>query len=968
MADSSQLFKDDEKERGGQPDSSDEAWNNIASRLEPDKAAMEQGAYNGAARDIAEREGLFNPGGDTGSEGSKGAVGKGALAAAEGAAAGAGAGSNLFNPVDKVPGAAGAALKGLRYITQHKKGAAIGGGGLTGVIGLILILSLGLAGLKIESIVSNLESHFFSTSNNAVENETNNAFKEYLAKYVGPAMRKCKVARIDRSCNVNGISGTNPVSNLYKSWSQAKLEDTMAEKYGIELAYNSNENGGTWHLLTPGDDSTAAGADNIISDGNDAIPDDSTGGKLDTVMTKRSDVRQAVNGALENETGWKKIMMRYKVGKLLEEKYGIKRCIVYCGKQDAFADAKTQKKYAAKAFLVERVITPRSAALGAVIGCLLSTTQCNGNAPPTCAESTCDEEANAPETEASAAVEQAVGEASGGFGSETGTKLMQTISDSRAAGGFQNYLINQAVIKIFGDEAGENAVPIAGQIALAYKVAQFVGEAGKASSKLKYFSYIANAGAAVSLYEMYSSYADEIHTGHADATEVGSFNDSLGPGNQCDASSGETCPTNPDGTPAPVDGTGGAESTPLYGALIDGNTAAAPSSASTSLLNDILPAAAYADPTSSSSTAYKCNGGSSVPADSLVCPEEALGQSNSYVDGLSSSLNKSGLSTVASAVTGIPFLGDIISGISGATGYLVSGLFGLIPGVSGLEHAVSSQLGNLFDFLINKIVPSPFSPDESGGRTFDMMAAGADVAGNDYAHTGLGGQMLTPAQVATIDNQQSSEDKAAFDQQPLFARMFSTDNPDSLVSRMALDMPSSSSDAMSSFASYLSNPLGTISHSFASLLSGKSDAAAPLATDPFGVTQYGYPSVPDDPETYYQQNCTDGTATQTWDNTAATTTDSNGQPLNTTPDPCLLIQAMVGSAGAEYNTSLLSPDEQTELNSPSPSSADSSGSSSFESSLQTSTDSVAQASKSAVLSTAQITATIDTMFKNGLTK
>ena len=44
----------------------------------------------------------------------------------------------------------------------------------------------------------------------------------------------------------------------------------------------------------------------------------------------------------------KMLLMRFKVGRLLEEKYGIKRCIVFCGIRDAFADAKSNAKYAFK--------------------------------------------------------------------------------------------------------------------------------------------------------------------------------------------------------------------------------------------------------------------------------------------------------------------------------------------------------------------------------------------------------------------------------------------------------------------------------------------------------------------------------------------------------------------------------------------------------------------------------------------
>src|SRR5213079_3294568 len=102
---------------------------------------------------------------------------------------------------------------------------------------------------------------------------------------------------------------------------------------------------------------------------------------------------------------------------------------------------------------------------------------------------------------------------------------------------------------------------------------------------------------------------------------------------------------------------------------------------------------------------------------------------------------------------------------------------------------VTGAIQPFFQQLLNSVVPNPFGTNMSGGRTFDMMAAGSDVSGNDYAHTGLGGRQLNDQQVAETINQQQEQAKQGFDRQSLFARMFSTDSQYSLVSKLALAMP-----------------------------------------------------------------------------------------------------------------------------------------------------------------------------------
>lgn len=763
-----------------------------------------------------------------------------------------------------------------------------------------MALFLLLIPLKIENMVSNLEHHFFSTSENAVQKETEKGLEGYITKRVIPGYRRCGDT-ISKGCSALVVSGSNnPVTNLYNSWSNARLENKLATQYGIEFKYDRT--GKTWRLKAPG---TGADGDNIKSDGSG----------LDGEFRRadRTAMRSAIGDAMQNETRWKKVMYRYKVGRLLEEKYGIKRCIIFCGTRDTLAGKIDAQKTAAKLYLVQRVISPRTESLGIVLECMLTSCNASDVQPTTAQDGTTGELSGAPENaETDAAVRTKLEELAQKYGSSaTADELLsslKTIQDK----GYQRYLLEIILEKVgLSELSGQiaDATPIVGWVNKASSLITFFNKAGPTIKKL---AYITNASAAVSLYMEYRTYADEIHTGHVNATEVGSFVSSLGPGN-----------SGPPNDPI-VGGTASAEATPLYQNLMGSS-----SGSQTASINSLLPAKAYAAASSSAASNYVCSGGGSVPSGKQVCPEEVLGGGNDFLNSVHTALNTQPLSyitKVASAWSGT--VGIVFHALGGVFSSIVS----IIPGLSGIISSVSSFISTIaqpfFQFMTNQLIPSPFGSNMSGGRTFDMMAAGADASGNDYAHTGLGGKQLTPQQTADIINQQQNNDQQSFSHQSLFARMFSTDSQYSLVSKVAMDAPlSAQASAQGGFASLL-NPLSVVSHSFGSIFSGKASAGASAQPDSFGVTQSGYTDADiaaiGDPETYWNQHCSDNASNgymnnNSWNEAAAAydtnnPDDPSGMPVNTTTDPCLLIKGTVGSTGAVYDCSLLTTDEQTDAN------------------------------------------------------
>jgi murein DD-endopeptidase MepM/ murein hydrolase activator NlpD len=791
------------------------------------------------------------------------------------------AGGFSFNPKDSAR--QGGVNSALKLAAKHKKGIGIGAGIGGGLAGIALMLFFLLIPLKIEHIVNNLESHFFSSSNSAIGQETQNMFERYMVRNVLPSYKNCGTT-IDKNCAAR-VVGNGPVSHLYRTWANARIENKLATNYGIEFKYRAASK--TWYLKAPG--SNAAG-DNIGPDG--------TGLGSDFQRSDRAGMRAAINDALQNETRWKNVVVRYKVGRLLEEKYGIKRCIMFCGTRDQLAGKVDSQKKSAQLYIVQRVITPRTASLGIVLECMLNNCDPTQTQPTAAQDGTTGELNGSPENpETDTAVREADQQIAKTFVSQSAEGLLSDYTDISEKG-FQKYLLEKVLTKVgLGGVATQaaDAVPIVGWVLAASHVISFANHAGPAVQKL---GYIVNSGADAQTFQLYNTYASEIHTGHVNATEVGSMTNSLGPGNR--------------GTPSDpqVGGTAGAESTPLYQNLIDGKS---PSPATT--FNQLLPAKAYAASSgNSSSSTYKCNDNKPVPSGKLVCPDEVLGQSNGSLDTVHQFLN-------LPVIGQVTYVANQVSGIAGAIGNILGNIITSIPGLGSAIQSVSGFIGGVlqpfFTAVINVLIPNAFSTVMSGGRVFDIMAGGADVAGNTFAQVGIGGQALTPQQAADIINQQQTEARQTFTRQSFFARMFNTDSQYSLVSKVAINIPFGlQADAQSGLANLL-NPLGAFSHGFGSILSGKANAAVAALPDPFGVTQYGYPvgTIPGDPETYWDQHCSDNASNaylkdNSWNEAASHTTDpSTGMPENKTTNPCLLIKASVGAAGGLFDTTLLTQDD-----------------------------------------------------------
>lgn len=858
---------------------------------------FKQPSYNPAAADIGKQEGIA-PLSNEHEDAKAKAETPESLKAAEAGAVADQVGALGFTGDTEAAAAPQNSLQRVKAsLAEHRKGILAGGGAAGGAAAIIIVVLLALIPLKVEHIVDNLTSKFFGSSQNAVGGETNSLLENYVVTRVLPGYKSCGTT-IDKGCSALSY-GSNPVSSLYKSWSNARLENTLAENYGIEFKYDSAAK--AWYLKAPG---TSGEGDNIGSDGQ--------GLEADFNRADRATMRGAIGDAMENESKWTEVMYRYKVGRLLEEKFGIKRCIIFCGTQDALKDFTNEKKNAAQIFLAQRVLTPRTATLGIVMQCLLDPNCDPEKTEPTQPEEGSTAELNdAPENlETDGAIRTNLTSLAETYGITDDATVLGMIDDYNtiAEKGYSTYVINQVLEKIGLQDLSDNvsnSIPVIGWVNTA---SQLITKAKNGGPSLIKLSYITNSTAAISLFMMYRSYADEIHTGNVDATEVGSFTDSLGPGD------------NGASTDPEVGGTAGAEGTPLYASLIDGDTTT-PTTTASSIISSLLSPKAYAatvgaTTSTSASDTYLCNNGS--PPAGTLCPEEVLGGGgNAEATNVSNLLNAPGINIITDAASA---LSSVFGKVFSTFGSFISDIFGPL-GLNSLTSAISGAISPVFKAITNDLIPNPFGSNMSGGRTFDMMAGGADVAGNTYAQNGIGGQKLTPQQSATITNEQESAARLSFQQEPFFARIFSTSSQYSLVSQLAMDIPVGNASTLlqGTFGNLFSNPFGKLLNGFGSIFSHKVSAATPATADPFGIPQYGYTQADLDaignPETYWDQHdC--GDTSQNGPNyqwnaaAAAAAPDPNtGTPVNTTTDPCLLIEAAVGSAGGLFDSSNLTPDD-----------------------------------------------------------
>lgn len=777
----------------------------------------------------------------------------------------------------------------------------------TGAIMALIIGLISLIPLKIENMVQNLQDKFFSAPQQAVESASRKIAQNYIIKYVIPDYKSCGTT-LDRRCKVR-VSATqgNPVHNLYRAWSNQRLETKLAEKYGLEFRYNKYS--GLVYAFYPN------GPPGGVDIGRD-------GQRLGAVLDNpaRKDMLRVLDRGLEGETKFTRVYYRYKVGPLLRNKFGIKRCIFFCGTRRAINGTKDDLKRSAKLIVAERVLKPRSETGYLAVVCVLDPScQPQVTQPELCGQGAADCTPQPPVSDFEVQQRQLLEKLATQYGVSDINKLVR-VHGEVSERGFQRYMTDQLLQRVFKSASEESikkatdTIPIIGWINLAAEIVNLAHDAGP---KIKKLTYATNAAAAVSLYMTYRTYADEIHTGEADPNQLGSMVNSLG--------TGVEDPNDP-----LVGGTANAEESPVYSAIMQD----API------------------PSDKVSPEYKCdNGKSPKPGD--ICSEERLGQGIGALNSISQFLEEPGANIITTiAQVWSSTIGAIFNFVGDAGGEVISTaakpvIFALntgcsvkipvpftpdfypadriVPGYCNIRATVQDAAPLIADTIANKLIPNPFGSNMGGGRNLTMMAGGAAAAANASCEQ-MGCENVSDSVAMDIVNSREREARQEFAKQPLKDRLFSKDSKYSLISQTAVAMPMSiRGSAQSTMASLTSSPLAIISRTLGAALPFMKASAAATPADQckiIGIDCMAFPEnkMPDDFEKYWdEQNCGDNSDNgpiARWQKAAAATDPSKsrtGTPMRDDVEPCLLIKQAVGAAGGLFDKGLLDKGDLTEF-------------------------------------------------------
>ncbi len=809
---------------------------------------MENNAFNGAARDIADKEALSN------TEIANAETAGGPGVSTEGDKAESDKVDGLYNSKDK--GKNRGRFSSLLSSRRNKLIAGgVGGGGVIG-LGLLGLLFLPLGP---KHMVTNLQQTFFANSEEAAEKATNRLLSSYIIYKVMPGLSgTCPSTKANKSC-AKVSQDDNIVTQLYRSWRDQNLEGKMYEKHGIEIRREGNT------MVMRSDRLQEDIFRGDYNGGNDAEFER----KFFTTMD-RKEVRKQMLNSIENETFYKRMMYRYKYGRLMERKYGVVRCLIACDYRQDKADRKELRKMKMKAWVIHRVVGPLNEGYGMAFECAVAQFDCAAEH-----NNTVDEDGTKKtkfENDLRDKTKEIIGD--GRMTQERLAKL-QTDAGEIRENGMANFLLK----KILGEAGGKLVGNVVPGLGLADALAKLVEGVTKAGPAIKTMQYAMASGAAVNVWTMYQANASEVNSGNINVEELGYVADSLGDNFGKDQ------------------GGGGAGSTPYYQDIMGSQGVSTAS---------LFPKAEAASP-------FKCDDGSYITTG--LCPEMSVSAATGgaeAVKSFSDFLRKYHLDSIAAIWnSSIGKIFDALNNLIGIFTDLAGDLAGALT-----PDAIKDKLADLAkaigEWFTEKLFVSFITDDTSGGRMFEAAALGANIAGNDFAHYGLGAGKISDQAANRVRYARAVEQKQEFMEKSMFARIFDTSSSYSTASQLALAMPSGASSTAHSLSSTLLNPVSMISSTLTG--SRKVNAAPKENLDLAGVTQYGYAendpifSVTDYEKWWTDSNCDDESVVTAWGE-SATMSSKNGSFENDQPNRCKLIEAMSTSNCGYTNDECLTPEE-----------------------------------------------------------
>lgn len=644
-------------------------------------------------------------------------------------------------------------------------------------VAVSVILSVGaffaLLPVKLVHVAENLQDRFLSMGQSAVEERSERLMGRYLRKHVLPNVKNgtCK-STVDRNCVSRNIEGNNPASKLFNAWRESNFETKLASEYGVEFY----KDGGGVSLRTKAipdgvniDDFIDGNSDNLFESKN---------------LRGRTNVRNSYIDAIQDKSRLKQSWNRFKVGTLLEKKYGLKRCVFACDSRDNFADWKDNKKRAFKMALIYRVVEPNTQAYSAIIECLMNSS---------CAERGSDGKTGVPIDETTLAednVDNITRKLTQKFGRESADEIIG-VADAILKKGVMAHIIETVISKVFGKAAGTTtttvagkAVPIVGWIDLAVTLFDLARNGKKVIAAAR-FAMIAST--AVPTFYLLLSHANEIKSGRVEPEIIESAMASLNP---------------------PETDEQGAEISPLFNEIMGGEAPAV------SFFNQRVYAADGSSTSTPQNEIMKCNDSREISPSRLVCEEESLGISNSFLDKLDDFMGNFGIVDIFVSVWN-SVVRPVYNAVENIIGWVVSQAVSQLPGINGLI----ARGGDLIIGILKILFNLPEVDKMSGAQFINSVGAGAAVTGVQSASYGIGASSLSKAQVVAIADKQYEQKQYAFRQKSLFSRLASRSEGKSLISQVALVMPGNTRGLQKSAVNLALNPVRSYGLTLASATS-----------------------------------------------------------------------------------------------------------------------------------------------------
>jgi hypothetical protein len=779
--------------------------------------------------------------------------------------------SHTYNPDGKKK-SLGQRIRGK--ITK-KTGLALATGGIIGGLGIFGFSSL--LPLKVVHVMENIQDRFFGAGQEAIEKRAETLFSAYLRRKVLPGLKTCG-STINRNCTSPDLVGNGPFYRLAKGWSDKKIEADLAES-GFEIEYDSRER--KYYLIDqagPPIDITA-----FANLGGGAVEENLFDRRE---LAGRADIRRAFRQTFADKTRLKQFWLRFKAGRMLERKYKMARCVFACNARDNLNDWKddktrniNNKSRAFKIKVVERVIEPRAAVGGIVLKCFLGDTK-------TCTDVTDKDDNGAPRRQVEKDIEVELdSRVLRRIGVESVQDLVAKLEDVEKSNSMTSYLIEQAAVKAGFSQGTSKALagsnPI-GWLEIAAKANRLLRSGDDALKVLKYSGYAATGA---SFWMLHQSYSDEIKAGKGDIEMVGSAANTWG-----DSSSDQ-----------------GMGVSPVYNAVMGSSSSVATFT-----------------PTAHAATAMKCQDGETLKSGEMVCPEQTYEFGGAVDDVL-------GVWQGAQNVANNRFniygrignaLADtwtrVVTPILNLPGDIIGKIVGPISSAIGLDALSKEVLESVQNFLMERVVGNPITPDSTGAQNITNMIGGAAAASAENGNNGMGGVALTRQQFVDLTEAHQEQTRYAFQKKSLAARFFDAEDSKSFTSQLAVGMPSSINGIFDTTANYALDPLNPL-QKFVAATQTPAHAVASAdgvydATEAFGILTTGIPledpAVKIDPTIYTDEMCApDSQYMNDWYNSALTDPDT-GYRYHNRVNGCLFEKQAVAAVGANFTSEVLEPDER----------------------------------------------------------